>query len=65
MGSLPLGGDGIIWTALLKMAGDRTVILLWGWAAVGLDWHSLTMVLLSSGDLHGELLTAPGENCRF
>lgn len=30
MGSLPLGGDGIICTALLKMAGDSTVILLWG-----------------------------------
>lgn len=62
MGSLPLGGDGIIWTALLKMAGDRTVMLLWGWAAVGLDWHSLTVVLLSSVDLPVELLTTAGVN---
>lgn len=65
MGSLPLGGDGIICTALLKMAGDRTVILLWGWAAASLDWHSLTVVLFSSGDLPGELLMAAGGNWRF
>lgn len=60
MGSLPFGGDGTIWTALLKMAGDRTVILPWGWAAVGFDWHSLTVVLLSSWDFPEELLTGAG-----
>lgn len=65
MGSLPFGGDGIIWTALLKMAGDSTVILLWGWDAVGLDWQSLTVVLLSSRDLPGELCTPAEGYWRF
>lgn len=60
MGSLPLGGGGLIWTALLKMAGDRTAILLWGWAAAGFDWQILSIALLSSGDLHGEPLTSGG-----
>lgn len=65
MASLPLGGDGIIWTALLKMAEDRTVILLDDWAAADLDWHSLSVVLLSSWGFPGEPLTAVGGYWRF
>lgn len=40
MGSLPLGGEGIIWTALLKMVGERTVI------AFPAEVPSVFMVLL-------------------
>lgn len=65
MGNFPLRGEGMIWMALLKMAGDRTVKLFWGCAGAGLGWHGLTAVLLSSGDFPGEPLMAVVGNCRL
>ena len=65
MGSLPFRGEGMMWMALLKTAGDRTVKLFGGCAGPALDKPGLTVLLLSPGFFLGDPLTAALGNWRF